>query len=179
MCGIRYYYQLVHKINWEVFKIAKFYGGKQLPAILTREEVERLFQYVTPFSNYVYLVLVYSCGLRLNEALNLEVPDIDRKKMVLHIHRGKGAKDRYVPLPHETLKLLGQYWRTHRNKKLLFPGTQNKNGKPFGKDAIETVKMSAPQSAMKRALKRAKIIKKGAQVRAVRQALEPRVMETA
>ena len=59
---------------------------------------------------YDQLVFVYSCGLRLNEALNIEVSDIDRKRMVLHIHRGKGAKDRYVPLPHDTLKLLSQYW---------------------------------------------------------------------
>lgn len=160
LCGIRYYFQLIHKVNWEIFKIAKFYGGRQLPSVLTREEVDRLLRCVTPFSNYVYLVLVYSCGLRLNEALNIEVSDIDRKRMVIHIHRGKGAKDRYVPLPHDTLNLLGKYWLTHRNKKLMFPRLQNKNGKPFKEFARETIKMSAPQTAMKKALKRANINKK-------------------
>jgi integrase/recombinase XerD len=69
----------IHKVNWEIFKIAKFYGGRPLPSVLTREEVDKLLKCVTPFSNYVYLVLVYSCGLRLNEALNIEVSDIDRK----------------------------------------------------------------------------------------------------
>jgi len=138
LCGIRYYYQLIHKVNWEIFKIAKFNRGKKLPSVLTREEVDKLLKCVTPFSNYVYLVLVYSCGLRLNEALNIEVSDIDRKRMVIHIHRGKGAKDRYVPLPHDTLELLGNYWLTHRNKKLMFPRLQNKNGKPFKEYAQET-----------------------------------------
>ena len=178
LCGIRYYYQLIHKVNWEIFKIAKFYGGKQLPAVLTREEVDKLLNCVTPFSNYVYLVLVYSCGLRLNEALNIEVSDIDRKRKVIHIHRGKGAKDRYVPLPHDTLDLLGKYWLTHRNKKLMFPRLQNQNGKPVKECAVETIKMSAPQAAMKKALKRAKIHKKGVSVHTLRHCYATHLLES-
>ena len=179
LCGIRYYYQLIHKVNWEIFKIAKFNRGRQLPSVLTREEVDKLLKCVTPFSNYVYLVLVYSCGLRLNEALNIEVSDIDRKRMVIHIHRGKGAKDRYVPLPHDTLKLLGNYWLTHRNKKLMFPRLQNQNGKPVKEYAQETVKMSAPQTAMKKALKRANINKKGVSVHTLRHYAESLIMPNA
>jgi len=178
LCGIRYYYQLIHKVNWEIFKIAKFKRGIQLPSVLTREEVDKLLKCVTPFSNYVYLVLVYSCGLRLNEALNIEVSDIDRKRKVIHIHRGKGAKDRYVPLPHDTLKLLGQYWLTHRNKKLMFPRLQNKNGKPFKEHAQETIKMSAPQTAMKKALERANINKKGVSVHTLRHCYATHLLES-
>jgi len=178
LCGIRYYYQLIHKVNWEIFKIAKFNRGRKLPSVLTREEVEKLLKRVTPFSNYVYLVLVYSCGLRLNEALNIEVSDIDRKRMVIHIHRGKGAKDRYVPLPHDTLKLLSQYWLTHRNKKLMFPRLQNKNGKPVKEYAQETIKMSAPQAAMKKALKRANINKKGVSVHTLRHCYATHLLES-
>ncbi len=178
LCGIRYYYQRIHKVNWEIFKIAKFYGGRQLPSVLTREEVDKLLTCVTPFSNYVYLVLVYSCGLRLNEALNIEVSDIDRKRKVIHIHRGKGAKDRYVPLPHDTLELLGKYWLTHRNKKLMFPRLQNKNGKPIKEYALETVKMSAPQAAMKKALKRAHINKKGVSVHTLRHCYATHLLES-
>ena len=178
LCGIRYYYQLIHKVNWEIFKIAKFKRGIQLPSVLTREEVDKLLKCVTPFSNYVYLVLVYSCGLRLNEALNIEVSDIDRKRKVIHIHRGKGAKDRYVPLPHDTLKLLGQYWLTHKNKKLMFPRLQNKNGKPVKEHAQETIKMSAPQTAMKKALKRANINKKGVSVHTLRHCYATHLLES-
>ncbi|WP_367302530.1 tyrosine-type recombinase/integrase [Allorhodopirellula heiligendammensis] len=46
---------------------------------------------------------IYSMGLRLDETRNLQVGDVDGKRMMVHIHRGKGAKDRYVPLPAETL----------------------------------------------------------------------------
>jgi len=178
LCGIRYYYQLIHKVNWEIFKIAKFYGGRQLPSVLTREEVDKLLKCVTPFSNYVYLVLVYSCGLRLNEALNIEVSDIDRKRKIIHVHRGKGAKDRYVPLPHDTLNLLGKYWLTHRNKKLMFPRLQKQNGKPVKEYAVETIKMSAPQTAMKKALKRANINKKGVSVHTLRHCYATHLLES-
>jgi len=178
LCGIRYYYQLIHKVNWEIFKIAKFYGGRQLPSVLTREEVDKLLKCVTPFSNYVYLVLVYSCGLRLNEALNIEVSDIDRKRMVIHIHRGKGAKDRYVPLLHDTLKLLSQYWLTHRNKKLMFPRLQKQNRKPVKEYAVETIKESAPQTAMKKALKRANINRKGVSVHTLRHCYATHLLES-
>ncbi len=48
--------------------------------------------------------------------------DIDAERMLIHVHRGKGAKDRYIPLPKDTLMLLRNYWKTHRNQKLIFPG---------------------------------------------------------
>ncbi|HEY7318460.1 MAG TPA: tyrosine-type recombinase/integrase [Candidatus Binatia bacterium] len=58
---------------------------------------------VKTFHNHVYLSTVYACGLRLHEALHLEVSDIDSLRMMIHVHRGKGAKDRYLPLPNPTL----------------------------------------------------------------------------
>jgi len=63
----------------------------------------------------VYFWTVYSLGLRLEEGLNLHLGDIDSKRMIVHIHRGKGAKDRYIPLPQSTLLMLQAFWRTHRH----------------------------------------------------------------
>jgi site-specific recombinase XerD len=57
----------------------------------------------------------------LEEGLNLQVGDIDAQRMMVHVHRGKGAKDRYLPLPKSTLTILREYWATHRNPRLLFP----------------------------------------------------------
>ncbi len=71
--------------------------------------------------NDCFLSTVYACGLRHSEGLFLQVSDIDKNRMQIHVHRGKGAKDRFVPLPEEILSLLRQYWSTHRNKKLIFP----------------------------------------------------------
>ena len=66
------------------------------------------------------LTTIYACGLRLLEGTQLQVPDVDSARMLLHIH-GKGKKDRYVPLPQSTLKLLRAHWRTHRSPLWLFP----------------------------------------------------------
>ena len=64
----------------------------------------------------------YSIGLRLGEALNLQVGDIDSERMKVHVRLGKGQKDRFVVLPEVTLNALRQYWATHRNPMFIFPG---------------------------------------------------------
>jgi integrase len=77
-------------------------------------------------------------GLRLHEALYLQVSDIDGPRLQVHVHRGKGAKERYVPLPEETLALLRTYWKTHRNKTCLFPAT--------GRDQKQSPTATSPMS---------------------------------
>jgi integrase/recombinase XerD len=57
------------------------------------------------------------------EGLHLQVGDIDSRRMLVHVHRGKGAKDRYVPLPQRTLGMLREYWSSHRHPHWLFPAT--------------------------------------------------------
>ena len=71
--------------------------------------------------NQTYFWTVYSLGLRLTEALHLQIGDIDGTRKLVHIHRGKGAKDRYVPLPSRTLQMLREHWAAHRHPCWLFP----------------------------------------------------------
>jgi integrase/recombinase XerD len=61
-------------------------------------------------------------GLRLSEALNLRIGDIDAGRGQVHVRNGKGHKDRFVVLPTLTLACLRRYWREHRHPELLFPG---------------------------------------------------------
>ncbi len=63
---------------------------------------------------------MYACGLRISEAITLEVTAIDRARLVLRII-GKGNKERLVPLPQPILDDLSQLWRTHHNRRWLFP----------------------------------------------------------
>ena len=94
----------------------------------------------------MFFSTVYSCGLRLQEALNLQVSDIDSGRMMVYVHRGKGAKDRYVPLPKETLNLLRRYWKTHRNAKLIFPALGR--GHTGGPTATFPMNRSSVQGAL-------------------------------
>jgi integrase len=68
--------------------------------------------------------------------LNLQVGDIDSARMTVHVHRGKGSKDRYVPLPPRTLTVLRQYWATHRNSRWLFPA--------MGRDRAQAASATKP-----------------------------------
>lgn len=119
--GIKFFFTNVLKREWHLFEYLNAKRGHQLPCILSQEEVFQILNRVTTFHNYTFYSAVYACGLRLSEGLSLQISDIDGQRMMIHVHRGKGAKDRYVPLPDETLKLLRRYWTRHRNPKLIFP----------------------------------------------------------
>ena len=67
------------------------------------------------------LTLIYSCGLRLSEGARLKVEDIDGGRKLIWVRRGKGGKDRSIPLPERTLELLRFYWKQFRPKGYLFP----------------------------------------------------------
>ena len=156
--GIRFYYQFVLNTNWNLFSILKAQKEERLPEIPAKETIHKVLSRVTTYHNFVYFSTVYSCGLRLQEALNLQISDIDSRRMMVYVHRGKGAKDRYVPLPQETLTLLRRYWKTHRNAKLLFPAL----GRGHTKGPTSTIPMnrSSVQGALIRAVKKAGITKK-------------------
>jgi len=156
--GIRFYYTATLQRKWPLFDQVKPKDEKKLPVVLSTEEVRRLLGAVKLFRFYAFLSTVYSCGLRLQEALNLQVGDISKDRMVIHIRNGKGAGDRYVPLPHATLTILRKYWTTHKNKTLLFPGL----GRTGKGDSTTTEPMSrtSVQKTMKLALADAGIVKK-------------------
>lgn len=148
-CGIKFFFINVLKRQWHTLKLAKAKREKRLPAILAREEVRKILSFVNTPHNYAYLKTVYSCGLRLQEGLFLEVSDIDGQRNMVHVHRGKGARHRYVPLPRATYLLLQKYWLTHQNQRLIFPAV----GRGHNKGPISTIPMSIEgvQGAFRRA----------------------------
>jgi site-specific recombinase XerD len=98
----------------------------KLPCVLSPAEVVRLFEAASPGRNRVLLQTAYACGLRLGELLHLQVTDIDSARMVVHVHQGKGGKDRLVPLSARLLEELRGYWRFYRPRPWLFPGAGGK-----------------------------------------------------
>ena len=95
-CGIRFYFVNVLARDWQLFNFLRARSESRLPAVLSREEVRALLGCVHTGHNRAFLSTVYACGLRLQEALFLEVSDVDSTRMMIHVHRGKGAKDRFV-----------------------------------------------------------------------------------
>jgi integrase/recombinase XerD len=173
--GIRFFYQHVLKRDWHTLSLIRAQTEHRLPAVLSLEEVRRLLKMATPLHNQVYFTTVYSLGLRLHEALYLQVADIDSHRMLVHVHRGKGAKDRYVPLPQDTLMLLRGYWKTHRNTTWLFPATgRDQQQRP---SATEPMSRNSVQGAFRKAKQRAGITKTGLAIHSLRHSYATHLLE--
>jgi integrase/recombinase XerD len=96
-----------------------------LPTILSVAEVTRLIDSASNLMHRAILMTLYSTGVRRAELCRLKVSDIDTERMVIHIHVGKGQRDRDVDLSERLLDTLREYWRWMRPKTYLFPGTVN------------------------------------------------------
>lgn len=123
--AIQFCYRHVLGRPWEWVDIVKPPKIETLQDTLSLAELTLILNKTEQLRYQTYFLVTYSLGLRLSEALNLSVADIDKHLMRVHIRQGKGKKDRFVPLPLLTLKALRRYWATHRHESLIFPGGQN------------------------------------------------------
>ena len=156
--GLQFYWRHILKKDWQWIDIVKPPKVKNLPDILTSAEIEHLIAATCKLRYRVFLLVTYSMGLRLEEALSLQVGDIDADRMLIHIRRGKGHKDRFMPFPDLTLKALRALWLKHRHPVLLFPN-------PVGsvehiQQATRHMDRGGAQSAMKAVVKDCGIKKK-------------------
>ena len=119
--GLQFFYKHVLKKDWEWVDIVQPPTEKRLPDVLTLKEIERLINGTRELRYQTFILTCFSMGLRLGEALNIQVSHIDSERHLLRVHQGKGRKDRYVFLPEATLYALRRYWATHRNPQWLFP----------------------------------------------------------
>jgi site-specific recombinase XerD len=146
--ALKFFFEYTVKRKWKLLQMIRGERERRLPDVLSRDEVHEIIRNCRTLHNRTFLWTVYSCGLRLDEARCLQVGDIDSGRMMIHIHRGKGAQDRYVPLPESTLRMLRAYWVTHRHPKWIFPA--------HGRDLRQahTASGPLPRSTVQGALRR-------------------------
>jgi site-specific recombinase XerD len=120
--GLKFFYGHTCPREWPTLQKLRIPKQLKLPTVLTTVEVDQLIAAIRKPGLKCFFWTVYSLGLRLQEALHLQVSDIDAGRMLIHVRRGKGHKDRFVPLPLTTLGLLRAHWATHRHPHWLFPG---------------------------------------------------------
>jgi integrase len=156
--GLQFFWRYVLKRDWDWIKIIKPPKIQTIPDILTPTEIERIIGKTRKLRYRVFLLTTYSLGLRLEETLSLHVGDIDAGRKRVHVRRGKGHKDRLIPLPDLTLKGLRELWRKHRHPDLLFPNA---------KGSLKTIQQTTThmdrggaQNAMKRVVAECGIKKK-------------------
>jgi len=109
--------------GWTVFNEIRIAEPQVLPVVLARGEVQSVLKAVVEPRFRTVLALMYHSGLRVGEAVRIEVRDIHGREQPprLHVRHGKGGKERFVPLAPAMVAQLRQWWSTHRNRTFLFP----------------------------------------------------------
>ncbi|MCP4338774.1 MAG: tyrosine-type recombinase/integrase [Desulfobulbaceae bacterium] len=163
--GLMFFWKHVLELDWQWLDMVKPPIVKSIPDILTPTEIERLICATKKLRYRVFLLATYSMGLRLTEALSLEVGDIDGDRKRIHVRRGKGHKDRMVPLPDRTLQALRILWSKHRHPTLIFPNARG-SVKTI-QQATTHMNIGGTQNAMKVVVRECKIKKKSPSIRFV------------
>jgi integrase/recombinase XerD len=120
---LAFYLDCVKVQGWTVFRELRIAEPEVLPIVLSRQEVRSVLEAVREPRFGTCLRLMYHCGLRVGEAITVEVRDIHGRENPprLHIRNGKGGKDRFVPLTAGMVDELRDWWRVHRHPRFLFP----------------------------------------------------------
>ena len=145
VCALRFFYQVSLNKKWGVEQIPFPRQEKKLPVVLSLVEVHRLLNALENLAHRTLLMTLYAAGLRLSEVVHLRVEDVDSRRMVLRICRGKGRKDRYAPLSETLLEQLRRYWKQYQPSFWLFPG--KKAGLPLCRGSVQRICKSAARRA--------------------------------
>jgi len=125
-------------------------NAKPLPQVLSKEDVKAILEAHKNIKHRTMLSLLYACGLRRSELLNLKPQDIDARRRMLRVNRGKGAKDRLIPISERVLELLEAYYRCEKPVTYVFEGQcagKKYSARSFQqvlKDALEKAKIDKP-----------------------------------
>jgi len=119
---IRMLYRDVLGRDWKLWSQFTLQRREPLPSVLTRDEMRRVLSCVHEGRFRAVLSLIYHCGLRLSEALQLKPTDIDSGRGIVRVRHGKGDKAREVPICPEMIIRLRAFYKHHRNPDWLFPG---------------------------------------------------------
>jgi len=134
--AIKFYYEQVLGRPKERYDITRPKKQRQLPNVLSEEEVTRLVGCVKNLKHRCILLLIYSAGLRLSELINLRVRDINVERRSIFVKAGKGKKDRYTVLADSVLPVLAAYRKNYRPAYWLFEG---QDGGQYSKRSVQNI----------------------------------------
>lgn len=174
LCGLKFFYERTLGRTWPLLDLVRPPHEEKLPVVLSPAEVQRILSCLHTWCYRMCLSTIYGCGLRLREGVELTVPALDSERMLVHVQHGKGAKDRYVPLPASLLPQLRHYWCRHRHPVWLFPA-RTRNGMP-PTTATQPISVSSVQKAF-RAAREASGVQKPATVHTLRHSYATHLLE--
>lgn len=135
--AIKLFYSRIQNKKIDMDSIHRPRREKLLPNVLSKAEVKQILTAHVNLKHRVMLSLIYSCGLRRSELLNLKPGDIDSKRNLIFIHQAKGKKDRIAPLSPKILDMLREYYVGYKPKIWLFEGYRK--GEPYSEKGLQNV----------------------------------------
>lgn len=122
LSALKLFYKLTIQQPMKLSRVEYPRSEKKLPVVLSQQEVQRMFDVCKNTKHKVILSLLYACGLRVSELLNLQWKHIDRSRMIINVIAAKGNKDRQVMLPQNLIPLLETYYREFKPKQYVLNG---------------------------------------------------------
>ncbi|MEW6774205.1 MAG: site-specific tyrosine recombinase/integron integrase [Bacteroidota bacterium] len=166
VAAIKMFYNEMLRKNYNLNYLFPDRTEKKLPVILDVSEIKAMLDSIQNLKHKAILSLIYSAGLRVSEAIEMKVSDIDSKRMLIRVRQAKGKKDRYVMLSEKLLFLLREYYKEYKPKEYLFEGQK---GSKYSSRSI--------QSIFRQALKKANVQKK-ASVHTLRHSFATHLLES-
>ena len=142
--AIKFYYEQIVGRSKTFYDIDRPRKEKKLPIVLSQKEAKDLIDRAYNLKHKAIVVLLYSCGMRVGELINLKIEDIDSERMLISIRNAKGFKDRTVPLHPSSLNLLRQYFKKFRPREYLLNG---QNGVKYSATSVRAVIRRSSKSA--------------------------------
>ena len=135
--GVKKFFLVVENRRMDIDKIERPRRAKKLPHILSKEEIKKILEAPTNLKHRAMLSLLYACGLRRSELLNLQPSHINSQRKLLIIYQSKGQKDRVIPVGDKIIDLLRDYYKAYRPKTWLFEG--QKEGEKYSATSLQKV----------------------------------------
>lgn len=142
--AIKFYYEKVLRKGRHIYEIERPRKERLLPDVLSKSEVKAILNATENLKHKSLLSVIYSCGLRRSELVEMKIADVDSKRMMIKIRGAKGKKDRYVQLSEALLRLLRQYYAEYKPGIWLFEGQK---GGQYGAESISKLLKNAAYKA--------------------------------
>lgn len=139
--SMKLFYREIIRARIDIERLERPRREHKLPNVLSKEEVKAILEALANPKHKAMLSLIYACGLRRSELLNLKPADVDSKRGLLIIRQGKGRKDRVAPLPERIVEMLREYYKTYRPRVWLFEG--QKEGEKYSAESLAKVLKNA------------------------------------
>lgn len=142
--SIKFYFEKVLGKPVEKYYVPRPRKEKKLPEVLSEEEVTKILKQISNLKHQCVIFLIYSAGLRISEAINLKINEIDYNRSTISIKQAKGKKDRTVPLSKRITALINEYLTEYTPNIYLFEG---QTGGKYSPKSIQNIFHAACEKA--------------------------------